>query len=555
MLSHATRLLQVLPATFANPALRRVESAFAAFNAAEYGTWIAILIYAYSVGGVAAAGVAGFIQLVPAAVFAPVASVLGDRFPRRQVLWLGYLAQAASMCATGAMMMRGVAFPVVLAFATVTAATVTLTRPVQAALLPDLTRTPSELVAANVTAGWIEGISIFLGPFITGAVLLVSGPGAVFLVMGAIMLAATWLAFGVSVPIGTSGPARDSDAPRGFISDLWQGVDIAVREPRPRLVVGLMAGHFLLEGSLDVLIVILAVHVLHAGNSMAGFMNAAFGLGGVAGALATAALVARPRMAVPLAAGTVAWGLALVTIGAAPNLALSILMIGLAGLGRPLVDVSGRTLLQRAVPPVVHSRVFGLVEGLSMGAQGAGMLAVPILIGTIGSRATFVAGGLFLPLMAAGSWTRLRRIDVEDDTALHRFGLLQATSLFAPLPRPTIESLARRLLPMSVPAGTVIIRQRDAGEYFYLLETGDVDVDVDGIRISTMAAGSFFGEIALLRNTTRTATVTAHTDVTLLALERDDFLEAVTGHPQSARAAQTVVGERLGDDPVMASTR
>ena len=59
---------------FGNPDLRRVELAFVGFNAAELGTWVAILVFAYEAGGAATAGAIGVIQLVPAAIFAPLSS-------------------------------------------------------------------------------------------------------------------------------------------------------------------------------------------------------------------------------------------------------------------------------------------------------------------------------------------------------------------------------------------------------------------------------------------------------------------------------------------------
>ena len=70
-------------------------------------------------------------------------------------------------------------------------------------------------------------------------------------------------------------------------------------------------------------------------------------------------------------------------------------------------------------------------------------------------------------------------------------------------------------------------------------------MSADGKAVSTLDAGQYFGEIALLRDVPRTATVKAKTPVVVYALEREDFLAAVTGHAPSARAAEAVVGARL----------
>ena len=98
---------------------------------------------------------------------------------------------------------------------------------------------------------------------------------------------------------------------------------------------------------------------------------------------------------------------------------------------------------------------------------------------------------------------------------------------------------------MKVPAGTEMITQGDTGDLFYLIATGTAAVTVDGERRATIDAGGFFGEIALLRDTPRTATVTAETEMELLSLDRDQFLAVVTGHTQSVEEADLVVSQRL----------
>jgi CRP-like cAMP-binding protein len=95
----------------------------------------------------------------------------------------------------------------------------------------------------------------------------------------------------------------------------------------------------------------------------------------------------------------------------------------------------------------------------------------------------------------------------------------------------------------------VIVREGDAGDRFYIVAEGKIDVSQYGGTISELGAGSYFGEIALLRDVPRTATVIARTDVVLYALDRDDFLATVTGHPASAEAAETVMSARLAGAP------
>jgi CRP-like cAMP-binding protein len=100
-------------------------------------------------------------------------------------------------------------------------------------------------------------------------------------------------------------------------------------------------------------------------------------------------------------------------------------------------------------------------------------------------------------------------------------------------------------VPLRVEPGTVIVREGDAGDRFYIVAEGEIEVSQDGRVLSELGSGGYFGEIALLRDMPRTATVIARTPVVLYALDRDDFLAAVTGHPQSAEAAESVVASRL----------
>jgi MFS family permease len=530
-------------AVFGNPDIRRVELAFVGFNAAEMATWIAILVFAFEAGGAAAAGAIGVIQLIPATIFAPVASLLGDRYRRERVLLAGYLIQALTMGATAVALLAGAPVPVIYALAAAAATSVTLTRPAQGSLLPSLARNPEELTAANAAAGWIESLSRFGGPAAAGVLLALSGPGAVFAAMAGLLLVSALLT--TRIGVSTAPPARTGEG--SGLGDLLGGFRALVRERQPRLVVLLMGACFVVEGALDVLLVVLAFQMLDIGSGGVGFLNAALGVGGVAGAALTTLLVARRRLTPPFVAGATSWGVALAAVGFFPSRLLAPVFVGVAGAGRPLIDVAGRTLLQRVVPDSVLSRVFGVLEGLYMAGLALGLIITPILFALLGQRATFVVAGAFLPVVFLLAWRRLAGIDASVTVPEARLALLRSLPIFAPLPAPSLERVASRLIPTQAPSGTEIVRQGDQGDRFYVIESGEVTVSKNGREVATLEHGDFFGEIALLREIPRTATVTARTETLLYALERDDFLEAVTGHPQSAEAADAVTRARLAD--------
>ncbi len=535
-MSYAAQIPRVLAGMLRNRELRRVSLAFAGFNAAEWGVWIAMLVYAYDHGGATTAGLVALVQLAPAALFAPAAATLGDRRRPTSVLTAGYVAQGAAMAATAVVLLSG--GPPFLAYALAAVATtaVTITRPVQSVVMPALARTPDELTAANVACGWIESLSILAAPALAGVLLAAGGAGLVFAVMAGVVLASAFLVGGLTgPPAACGGPV---------IEETLAGLEAVVREPGPRSLVWLLGVEAVAIGALDVLYVVLAVGVLRHDGSVAGYLNAAFGLGGVLGIGATVALVGRRRLAPALLAGLALWALALVAIAAFPSTAAAFVLLACAGTGRTVVDVAGRTLLQRIAPPAALARVFGLLEGVSSAGLALGSIAVSAFVALAGNRGAFLCFALALPLAAVVVLRPLLRAD-SAVLPIVEIARLRAIPLFAPLGAPELEGLARALVPVELPAGAAVIEEGEAGDRFYVVADGALDVSVGGSRVRELARGDCFGEIALLRDVPRTATVTAVTDVRLDALDGSAFLAAVTGHAPSAAAADVLVQGRL----------
>jgi MFS family permease len=521
--------LATVARVFRNPSLRRVELAFVTFNAGEWGAWIAMLVYASHRGGATTAGLVALVQLVPAALFAPWAASLGDRHRPGRVLALGYLVQAAAVGATAVTLFAG---PPLLAYAlaAVAATAVTITRPTQAALLPALARTPDELTATNVVSGWIESASILLAPALAGVLLGWRGPGAVFAVLAVVLLGGALL----TAPVPGPAPIAQPQGEAGTLRAL-------AHEPGVPLLVGLVGAQYIVIGALDVLFVVLAISVLGLGDSGAGYLNAAFGAGGVIGIAATVALVGRARLAPPLVLGIAAWSGAFLLLGARPSTAAAFVLLAAAGVGRSLLDVSGRTLLQRLAPPELLARTFGALEGISMAALAIGALLAPFFVNTLGARAALVCVGAILPLALALSFVRLRAVDAAATAPVVEIALLRTLPLFEPLGAPELESLARSLTPLELPAGADVVRVGEMGDRYYAIADGELSVSVGGV----LRRGDGLGEIALLAGVARTATVTALTRVKLYALEREPFVAAVTGHPAARRVADSLVQERL----------
>jgi MFS family permease len=526
-----------------NRDLRNVELAFVGFNAAEWSVWIAILVYAYGVGGSTAVGVVSLILLVPSAIVAPIAAQAGDRFPSERVLTFGYLLQAITIAATGAALLVGAPVPVVYALAAVATVSVTLTRPTQSALLPQLAHSPGELVAANAVSGTIENFSIFAGPAVTALLLGVSSPGVVWALMAAVMVVSTL--FASRVRGGREADPAATATEEGLVRGSIKGFRVLARAKGPRLIIGLMFALSVELGSLDVLLVVLGLQLLNVGRSGTGFLFAAIGAGGIAGIAVTASLVGRRRLAPAFLAGIAVWAVALCLIGLYPGMLNAIVLLGVAGAGRNVMDVAGRTLLQRTVAEDVLTRVFGVLEGLYNGSMGLGAILAPLVIAVLTIRGAFIAAGAALALLALASLRPLTRIDAASSVPRAAVERLRALPLFRPLSGTVVERLAEAAINLSYPAGTTIITAGEVGDRFYIIDRGQVVVTQDGHDVARLGPGESFGEIALLRGVPRTATVMALCDVELVALAAEPFLRAVTGNPRAHRAAEAVVAERL----------
>jgi hypothetical protein len=414
---------------------------------------------------------------------------------------------------------------------------VTATRPAQAVLLPALARTAEELTAANVVAGWIESISVLTAPALAGVLLAVGGAGAVFGVMAVVVAASAMLV--ADVP----GPAA-AGATGSALAGAREGLRVVAREPGPRALVWLLGLEAVAIGALDVLYVVLAVGVLGHGGSTAGYLNAAFGAGGVLGIMATVALVGRARLGPALAAGLALWAIALVGVGVLPSIVAALALLVVAGIGRTVLDVAGRTLLQRIAPPETLARVFGLLEAVSTAGLAIGSAAAPVFVALVGGRWAFVCLAGVLPL---GILFVLRSL-LAADSAMRpvvEIARLRALPMFAPLAAPELEGLARSLAPVEVAAGAPVVIEGEIGERFYVIADGELEVTRHGNHLRMLGRGDCFGEIALLRRIPRTATVTARTACRLDALGAPAFLAALTGHAAGARAAEELVQARL----------
>ncbi len=538
---HVRESIRALRDVLGNPSLRRLELAWAGSIIGSWSYAVALAVYAYDQGGASAVGFVALIRWVPAAIASPLAAVLGDKYPRVRVMLLTDLSRAVALAVMTVCAYAGAPAASIYVLASLVAIINTAFQPAQAALVPALARTPQELTAANVTSSTIESLGFCVGPALGGVLLVFSNVWVVFAVTaGAFVYSALML----SLLRGAPEPPMASERPH-LLHEVTAGFRAIAHDRRLRLIVGLFGAQTLVNGAFGVLVTVSALQLLDLGPSGVGYLNAAVGVGGILGGVFSLMLVGHHRLATTFGVAVACTGAPLLLIGAFPSTATTLVVFALVGFAIIVGDVAGFTLLQRGTPSDVLARVFGVLHSLFYGTVAVGAILAPPLIDAVGVRWALVIVGGFLPVLCALTTAGLARMDTAPVRA-RELELLQQIPIFAPLTPPVLEQLAARLTPVQASAGDEIIRMGDHGDRFYIVDAGEVEILVDGKPPRREGVGEYFGEIALLRDVPRTATVRAVGDVSLYALDRDDFLPAVTGHADSSQAADAVIGSRLG---------
>lgn len=564
-----TGRLRILGAVFRNDVLRSLEGAYLLFAFGEWATWVAVIVFAYGRGGAAEAGLVVFASLAPSVVLAPAVAALGDRFARDRVLLGTYAAQATLMAVTAFAVAAGASALIVYVLAIATATLVSLSRPLHAALMPEVVASPDDLTATNVVSGMAESAGSLIGPLGAGLLIGIGGPAAVFAVaaLGNVVGAASVLGLvrrgividrrhlvpGIASPHG-AGPTAvaPSSRWRAVTSELAGGIRAILADSRLLAIVIVATWATLLVGAMDILYAVLAIEIMGLGDGGVGFVGALGGVGAIIGAAGGLFLVGRERLGFALIASAVLFGGGVAAIGAIPGPVAAAGLLILAGMGSGLTYVGAQTLIHRLAGDDVMSRVFGVLQGLMMGATAIGAIAVPVVISLVGDRATFIVAGLSLPvILALVGWAIVRGDRLGAGRAAD-LRLLRGVPMLAPLSGPVLERLAAGAVRSDHPAGSVVVREGASGDRFYVVVAGDLVVTAAGSRIRRLGPGDGFGEIALIRDVPRTATVTAVDNGTLLSIERGAFLEALGGQARSGTIAAGLVDDRLTADATRA---
>ena len=513
--------------------LRRAQASFGAMWASETAFMVGLAVVAFRDGGVVAVGVVTGARMAAAAFLAPFLATVADRVRRELVLTGVGLVRAVMLAAAAAVTAADGPAAVTYALAVVATIAQTLFRPAHSALLPALCTSPRQLTSANAVRGMLDSLATLGGPAIA----------AVF----AACAAAALLAGLLVVALPYDAPPR-AEAPRG--AGMLQGFATIKADRGLALITGLGVVQTFTRGALTVLAVVVAIDLLDTGDPGVGVLNAAVGAGGLLGSVAAFALVGRGGLAAWFGVGIALFGAPLTVVGLAPEQAAAIVLLGLVGVGNALIDVGGFTLLARLADETVLARMFAGFEAILTLGVAAGGLVTPLIVEPLGIRPALVGIGLLAPLAVATSWPALRRLDGRMRVRDSDIEVLRGVSMLGALPVATIEQLGGGLEHAAFAPRATVFRQGDPGERFYIVESGRAEVVLRGRVVRTLARGDCFGEIALLHDRPRTATVQAAADEELRVsvLRRGPFLTAVTGYPAAAAAGEALAGSRLEAD-------
>ena len=521
-----------------NPYLRRAQLSFLGAWTAEWAFTVGLGIVAYRDGGAAAVGLVGLLRMAPSAILAPLLSPLADQGRRERVLMLVSVLRGVVTGAVAVVVGMGGPSWIVYGLAVLSTIAATLYRPAHSALLPSLCHSGYELASANVVRGLLDAAATLVGPLLAALLLQFTGVTVVF----AVAAGASMWAAGLLLGLNYEAPPRPS-APRvtNLMGSAAEGLRVVTRDGDLALIMALAAAQSFTRGALTVLTVVVAIELVGTGEPGVGILTAAIGAGALLGSLAASLLVGTRRLGTWFAVGVALWGLPVTMIGVFPQQVAALLLLGCVGVGNSLIDLAGFTLLGRLAADEVLARVFGALESVVALSVGVGAIAASLLVDGAGVRPALVIVGLLCPVLALASWPRLRGMDRSIGVRDRDITMLHSVAMLNVLPLPAIEQLARGLEPVDVPAGQVVFSQGDAGDHYFVIESGEAEVIGDGAVVATLGPGAGFGEIALLRRTRRTATVRALSELRLKALRSDRFLPVVLGFTPSAREAGVMV--------------
>jgi MFS family permease len=499
------------------------------------GDWlyiVALLVVIYTeTGDPLLLGLFGAVRSIPYILLSVPAGVISDRVDRRLILFITDLARGA--CMLGMAVVLALDGPLVLlaALAVLAACFSTFFYPAIGAYIPNLVENERQLGPANSAWASLDNLGFVVGPVLGGLLVAAGGTNLAFVINAitfCVIAAILWR-------LPSSRNLTPALEPAQAVGDEGSTPAPAVSRA-PLIGLGVIRSmDYAIAGGIAMLTVILATDILHAGEAATGYLNAAIGVGGVAGALVSAALVLRRSLRLPIIAGAAVLAIGAAAVGLAPSIVIAFMAIVLVSAGHLVLEVLGATIMQRATTDAVRGRAVGALMTVDTIAEAAGSLLFPVLVVTFGAAIVLGASGVLMIVALVVGLALIGAAVTRAPTAFEAtVGRVLRLPLFAGVSNAAVERALDRFEVVTVDAGDVIIRQGDRADRFYIVESGSLVVhqrDTQGTEheLRRLGPDSVFGELGLLTGAPRSATVEALTDGVVLALDGPAFLDLVGG--------------------------
>ncbi|MEA2461443.1 MAG: hypothetical protein QOH90_1620 [Actinomycetota bacterium] len=531
---------------------RLLLSGLAISSAGDWLYGVSLIVFVFEETHSAAwVGATTIVRLVPYILFGALGGVIADRYEKRTVMVMSDLTRAALMF--GLAIAAALSAPAVLAlaFAFLATAAGTPFGPALGALLPKVCD-EDELAAANALTSTVEHVALVVGPAIGALLLLLGSAAGAFAANGFTFLASALLTSRVKARMLVRGEAEEVQS---IGSRMAEGIAGIKASGAASLIVLLLIAAAGLYGFELVFTVLLAEGPLNMGAEGVGWLSTAVGVGGTAAAIITGRVASSRRSDIVLLASVGLMGLPFVALAGTKIVFLALLLMGMVGVGNIIFDVVAMTILQRVVAEHLLARVLGILDSLAVAAMLVGSILAPLLVRVFSLQTALVVVGIVLPAGCLLSIPRLRTLRGAANRAMDELaplvGLLERSGAFEGAARPTLEGLAGAMKKETVHAGDVLIRQGEAADDFFIVEQGAFKVTSRGeagqqeVEVNQLGDGDYFGEIGLLENVERTATVTATSDGTVYRVGGREFLDHLSQTPSPPAMLLSAVATRL----------